>query len=85
MQISDFTEPKSHPFGMLSGYEHASEKESVLAFMLSKCVEAGDFVAVTTTHSHPTMVSDGLLEEAGDHQYKLTKKAIGLLYSQYAV
>ena len=84
MQISDFIEPKSHPFGMLSGYSHASEKESVLAFILSECVKAGDFVAVQTVHDHPTMVTDGLLEEAGERQYKLTKKAIGLLYSQYA-
>ncbi len=83
MQVTDFVMPDKHPFGMLQGYQHAAEKESVLAIILRECVQAGDFIPIKTVHEHPTMVSDGLLEEV-DGKYKLTKKAIGLLYSQYA-
>jgi hypothetical protein len=84
MQVSDFNSPTFHPFGMLGGIvNHASEKESVLAFMLVKCIQNGNFDAVETTHEHPSMVEDGLLEKVGDRLYKLTKKSIGLLYTQY--
>lgn len=84
MNINDFTKPKDHPYGMLDGYTNAYQKESVLAIILKKCIDVGDFVAIETSHSHPTMVNDGLLEKTTDRKYKLTKKAIGLLYSQYA-
>lgn len=84
MRISDFVKPTEHPFNMLRGYENAYQKESVLAFVLSKCIDAHDFAAVETKHEHPTMVEDGLLERVGERKYKLTKKSIGLLYSHYA-
>ena len=84
MNITDFEEPKAHPFDLLHGYNNAYEKEGMLAFLLSKCIQAGKFKAVETIHSHPTMVDDGLLEQVGERKYKLTKKAIGLLYSRYA-
>jgi len=84
MNINDFEKPKKHPFGMLEGYNHAYEKESVLTVILRKCIEINNFTAIKTVHNHPTMVSDGLLEKIADRKYKLTKKSIGLLYSQYA-
>lgn len=80
--ISDFHRPADRPWGMLQGYERAAEKESVLATILLACIEAGDFVPVGTRYKHPSMVSDGLLEETTEG-YKLTKKSIGLLYSIY--
>lgn len=84
MNINDFEKPSNHPYGMLRGYENANEKEAMLAWMLIKCIEAGDFCMIETKHDHPTMVEDGLLEKVADKNYRLTKKAIGLLYSQYA-
>lgn len=84
MQISDFVMPTEHPMGMLSAYSEAYQKEGVLAFILGKCIESGGFVPVKTKYEHPAMVADGLLERTGDFEYKLTKKAIGLLYSHYA-
>lgn len=83
MNIKDFNAPTAHPFDLLPGYKNAYEKESVLQYILSRCIEAGEFIAVETIHDHHTMVTDGLLEEIGDREYKLTTKAIGLLYSQY--
>lgn len=83
MKTTDFEYPEQHPYGMLYGYQNASQKESVLAIILRQCIEAGEFVAVETTHSHPAMVEDGLLEEVADRKYKLTTRAIGLLYSVY--
>lgn len=86
MQISDFIEPKVHPYGMLQGYSHASEKETILMLLLRYCVAEGDLTAARElAHSHPTMVTDGLLEEVGEKCYKLTKKSLGLLYSVYGV
>lgn len=83
MQISDFNPPQEHPFGMLSGYRNASEKESVLAWVLKKNIEAGRFEPVDSEYDHPTMVADGLLSEHGERRYALTVKAQGLLFSVY--
>jgi hypothetical protein len=85
MNINDFRQPPlPHPYGMLEGYSHACEKETVLRVILEECIEKDDLDAtVEMRFSHPTMVTDGLLEEVGEKQYKLTKKAIGLLYSQF--
>jgi len=80
--ISDFNTPKDHPWGMLQGHDKAAEKESVLAAILLACVEAGGFIPVGTRYKHPSMVSDGLLDETPEG-YTLTKKSIGLLYSVY--
>jgi len=85
VNISEFRRPESVPIGLLEGYRHAFEKETVLAIILGKCIEAGGFVAVETKHDHPKMVEDGLLEKVGDREYKLTKKAIGLLYGEYGI
>jgi hypothetical protein len=52
--------------------------------ILKKCMEEGDLATpIQTKYSHPTMVSDGLLEEAWGNTYRLTTKAIGLLYVHY--
>lgn len=83
MDIKSFVKPEEHPGGICRGYDNAYEKESVLAFILSQCVEAGGFGPVETKYAHPTMVSDGLLEEVSERRYKLTKKSIGLLYGVY--
>jgi len=85
MQTTDFVKPTVHPYGMLSGYTDASEKESFLVWMLIKCIEVGEFMAINTTHEHPDMVKLDLLEKVGEKEYKLTKKSIGLLYSHYGI
>jgi hypothetical protein len=83
LEISDFVEPKSHPFGMLEGYTNASEKEDTLAWILAKSIEMGGFGPVVTNWDHTDMVNDGLLIHLRDKEYTLTKKAKGLLYSVY--
>jgi len=83
ISINEFKDPEVHPYGMLQGYTNANEKESLLCFLLGKCIEANAWVAVTTKYSHPTMVEDGLLEMVGISQYLLTEKAKGLLYTVY--
>lgn len=86
MNTNDFKKPDAHPYGLLSGYTNASEKENVLAWMLVDCIEKGSLETVhDSKHSHPTMVEDGLLEEVSERKYKLTKKSIGLLYSVYGI
>lgn len=84
MNINQFNKPTEHPYGMLSGYQNASEKEALLAFILAKCIDAGDFIPVKIKYNHNTMVEDGLLAEDSDG-YRLTKLSIGLLYSVYGV
>jgi hypothetical protein len=85
LEISDFVEPKQHPFGMLQGYTNASEKEDTLAWMLSKIIERGGegFGSVETNFDHSDMVDDGLLIHVRGKEYMLTPKAKGLLYSVY--
>ena len=87
MQYTDFKQGElEHPYGLLSGYNNASEKETILALLLEHCTSVGDLNASKSfTYSHPTMVTDGLLEEVGEKCYKLTKKSLGLLYSVYGV
>jgi len=85
MKPQDFNARKQHPFGMLAGLglSHTSECESMLAWLLTKCIERNSWDAVTTTHRHPNLVQAGLVEEVSEKQYKLTTKAKGLLYSHY--
>lgn len=84
LTIDNFEVPTQHPYGMLQGYSHASEKEQILALLLTWCHTENDLLASKEfIHSHPTMVEDGLLEEVAERTYKLTKKSIGLLYSVY--
>jgi hypothetical protein len=79
----DFNKPDKHPYGMLSGYDRASEKESVLSWMLDKSIEGQEFGVIQCTHEHPSMVRDGFLKDEGDRRYSLTQKSIELLYSVY--
>ncbi len=83
MKITDFEKPTKHPYSMLEKYQNAHEKEEILAYMLNRSIEQGSFEPIKLKYEHPTMVSDGLLEEKGEKVYKLTKKSIGLLYSIY--
>lgn len=83
MKTTDFNRPAGHPYGMLSGIIHAYETESLLAWMLTQCINAGDFIPVQTVASWPTAVHAGLLNEEGERLYTLTAKAKGLLYSVY--
>jgi len=83
MNVTDFKTPDSHPWGMLEAFKNASQKESVLSFILTKCIEAGEWIPVPTKYEHPTMVSDGLLEQVEEKTYSLTVKSKGLLYSFY--
>lgn len=82
LNVNSFNSPKEHPFGMLRGYDYAREKEEMLVWILRQCVDAGDWIAVCTAHRHPTMVTDGLLNQYGD-RYSLTEKSKGLLYVHY--
>lgn len=84
MTINDFEMPKTHPFGMCSAYTNANRKEAMLVYMLAQCIEAGTLNCfVPTIYAHEDMVRDGLLESDGTKTYKLTKKAIWLLYAYY--
>lgn len=89
LKTTDFKIPTEHPGDMLAGYEHAFEKESVLVFILKKCIENGTFeMSIESEYDHPTMVTDGLLKKVeilgrSGNYYHLTKKSLGLLYSVY--
>lgn len=65
------------------GLQHTAECESVLAWMLKQAIEKGSWEPIQTVHTHPSLVSAGLLKEEGDRLYSLTTKAKGLLYAHY--
>lgn len=80
-----FEYPNMHPSGMLAGeyLSNTYECENLLAWFLSKAKEAKAFDFVTTMYEHPELVSARLLEQRGPNEYRLTKKALGLLYTVY--
>jgi len=81
LTTADFNPVDHHPYGLLDGYEHAYEKEGVLALLLSAALTAGNLRApYKTLFSHPELVRDGLLVSTEDGGYCLTTKAIDLLY-----
>lgn len=84
-KIEDYTEPQEHPYKMLEDCSQAFEKEKMLVFMITKCIEANDIDhVVETKFNHPTMVTDGLMEVCGDaYHYKLTEKSKKLLFKYY--
>ncbi|BAS55309.1 hypothetical protein NIES2135_54120 [Leptolyngbya boryana NIES-2135] len=80
----DFEKPTKHPFDMLRGYRNACQKESLLAWMLSQCVEAGEWIAIPCQYQHDDLVKDEILIPTEQECcYRLSKKAKGLLYSVY--
>jgi hypothetical protein len=84
LTVADFNPVDMHPYGILEGHLYAFEKEQMLAFMLNKALEAGDlYIVVPTSNDHSQMVDYDLLEKVSERHYRLTTKAIGLLYSFY--
>jgi hypothetical protein len=83
MKPSDFNKPTSHPYGMLAGYKDAHEQEDYLASMLYDCIEFGDWIVFPSSRIHSQLPANGLMERFGYDGWKLTKKAIGLLYTIY--
>jgi len=84
MNITDFTKPTEHPFNMLKGFglRHTSENENWLAFVLVKCVEAGEFKPVENKPHLSELVRIGMLREVPDG-LELTRKGKGYLYAYY--
>ena len=81
LEINDFKNYTDYPMGLCKNFRDGSQKENMLAYMLSKTIEADNMEAVVETeHTHPTMVQDGLLEEVAPKQYKITLKAYALIY-----
>ena len=86
MDISDFSNPTEHPWGMLEGTKDAYEKEGNLAWFLMRCIQAGDiYVAIQTRLEHYDLVHLGLANREGPCLYTLTEKAVGLLYAYYGI
>lgn len=85
LQPSDFEAPTQHPFGMLNGMglKNTHENEAFLASLLMICQKRGSWSSINTQHTHPALVTANLLEETGNFQYRLTRKAKGLLYAYY--
>lgn len=78
-----FSLPDKHPFGMLPGVTHGCEHESVLTYMLTQCVKAGDWIPVEINDFYGTLQREGLVDITEDFKYLLTEKAKGLLYGYY--
>ena len=84
LTIKDYKKPDSHPFGMLRGEQHASEKESFMAWCLSQCIKSNNLDAeFETVANEDVMVTIDMLEKVADKTYRLTRKAKGLLYAHY--
>jgi hypothetical protein len=84
LAIDLFTKPTEHPYGMLSNVRHAHEHEAVLATMLIRCVDAGEWIAMPITDAYGTLEQEELVQSEG-RKYRLTEKAKGLLYAHYGV
>lgn len=84
MNVTMFNRPDRHPQGMLRGYRHHKEKESMLLWMLIKSQQQGSFdKPIETRFEHPQMVEEGLLERVGWRSYRLTEKALILLHAHF--
>lgn len=80
MNISDFNEPKTHPFDTFGKVEI----ESFMRWFLQQCFKANDLDAnIKTIHNEDYLVDKGLLLKTGEQQYRLTEKSKGLLYTVY--
>ena len=83
LEPKDFNKPTAHPFGMCRSYHNACEKEQTLAWMLTDCIEADDWIEIEAQDSHDSMVSDGLVVQSKENHYSLTQLSKGLLYGHY--
>ena len=83
MTIRAFQKPTRDPFGMLTGYANAAIKEGVLRWFLEKSIQFGDFISIASREDYSELVKDGLLQEKVRGEYRLTAKAISLLYPFY--
>ncbi len=84
LTIEDYKKPTKHPFGMLRGEYHASEKESFMAWCLSQCLAAKDIDAeFKTRNNEDCMVEIDMLLKVKKQTYRLTHKAKGLLWVHY--
>lgn len=80
MNISDFNEPKEHPYNTFGEYK----TEVFMWWFLRQCFLANDLnAAIITTYDHDDLVSKGLLNKVGDRTYILTTKSKGILHSCY--
>ena len=86
LSVNDYIKSTEHPFGMLKGFEHASEKEAFMAWCLIQCIEAKDLnVDIKTPNNEDYMCENPikLLLKTGKQTYRLAIKAKGLLYTYY--
>ena len=80
-KVSDFKKYTNYPVGLCSGLKNASEKEDLLAYIISQLINENDLnFIIETLYSHESMVSDGLLEEVGSKRYKITQKSLNMIY-----
>jgi len=86
MYINQFTKPERHPFGMLDGFglKHTSQDENHLAFILTECIEAGEFKPIKRKYSLESLVDIGMLRKVADGHI-LTRMGKGYLYAYYGV
>ena len=84
LTIKDYEEPKSHPYGMMRGEHHASEKESFMAWFLRQCITERSINAkIKTIGNEDCMVKIDMLKKVANKTYQLTRKAKGLLFAYY--
>lgn len=84
LSVKDFKKPTSHPFGMMEGERHASEKEGFMAWFLGQCIKAGDIdAAIKTKNNEDYMEGLGYLVKVSKQTYRLTTKSKGLLFAHY--
>ena len=86
LTIDDYKKPDSHPYGMLRGECHASEKESFMAWCLIQCIKANNLDAeFETVDNEDGMVDIDMLKKVKEKTYQLTQKAKGLLFAHYGI
>jgi hypothetical protein len=88
LQISNFSTPITHPFGMLNGQcSDANEKEVILMRMLAACIDAGQWISVPVDRrftAHCLMLARlAYVTAESDGSYRLTNKALELLVKYY--
>jgi len=89
LTITDFKKPDRHPYGMLDGQvTNACENETLLTWLLTQSLTAGEFGPIRCRYRHPGLVAKGYLVEHGEPgktcDYSLSNKSLGLLYGYFA-